>query len=346
VVAVAAAGFAFANRSHIEHFVSRQWHSFLELNAGPGAGTQRLTSLHTSRSDAYRVALDEWKSAPIFGVGSGGFQAGWYRLRRVAESTQNAHSLYLETLAELGLIGALLLAVFIGAIVTAGVRARRMPVALSRSHATTAIAGGTVWLVHAGIDWDWQMPALSGLGLLLLAMLLPAGSVRRRPQANPAGRRRGRVMDSHRRTVVLGGVAAAALAASVYTWIGSAQARRLTDANRLGAAGDFRASLSEAASIGMAPFRSQAELTEAYDYEDLRNYPESTRHFAQAATDDPQNWVIRYGWAGELLAARDRRDAATELSEAIRLNPKLQPALTGRLAALVQARPGRRPRGT
>jgi hypothetical protein len=72
-----------------------------------------------------------------------------------------------------------LLAVFLGALIVAALRSRLRPRAISRSQAAGVTAACTVWLVHAGVDWDWQMPALTGMALVLAATLFPAG--RRRP---------------------------------------------------------------------------------------------------------------------------------------------------------------------
>jgi hypothetical protein len=89
--------------------------------------------------------------------------------RRITEEPSNAHSLYLETLSEVGIVGfgllVLFLASFVAAAVTLGSRSR----GLDRVHGAAATAAASVWLVHAGIDWDWQMASLTGIGLLLAA---------------------------------------------------------------------------------------------------------------------------------------------------------------------------------
>jgi hypothetical protein len=55
-------------------------------------------------------------------------------------------------------------------VVTAGVRARRREPALTAG----AIAALAVWAVHAGVDWDWEMPALTLVAVLLAGLLLGA----------------------------------------------------------------------------------------------------------------------------------------------------------------------------
>jgi hypothetical protein len=144
--------------------------------AGPapkaGAGAQlptnraRLGTLKTNRYDYWRVALHGFADNPIAGVGTHGFQQLWVERRDINEYAQDAHSLYIETAAELGLIGLALLGVFLlsgGAVV-----ARLMRQAGGRALMAGTVAASAVWLVHAGIDWDWEMPAVT---LPLLALL-------------------------------------------------------------------------------------------------------------------------------------------------------------------------------
>ena len=157
-------------------WVDRQWAEFLR----PGTfaaqdNTARLTTARGTRSDLYRVAIDGFEHRPLWGDGAGGFEVRFMRARRVDETVRNAHSLYLETLGQLGLVGALLLLAFIASIVAAAIRSRVRPGGLGRSQ--TAAVGGAcaVWIAHSMVDWDWQMPALTGAALILAATLFPYG---------------------------------------------------------------------------------------------------------------------------------------------------------------------------
>ena len=57
------------------------------------------------RGHYWRVAWHELAANPLLGSGAGTFADWWLRLRTVPQSTHEAHSLYLETLAELGPVG-------------------------------------------------------------------------------------------------------------------------------------------------------------------------------------------------------------------------------------------------
>ncbi|HVP01132.1 MAG TPA: O-antigen ligase family protein [Solirubrobacteraceae bacterium] len=133
-----------------------------------GATSARFTDVGSSRYAYWRVAVDTFAAAPLKGVGAGGYATEWLRRRTIAERVRDAHSLYLQTLAELGIVGFALLAVLIGAVVVAARRALRADRALAAGPA----AGALVWALHAGLDWDWQMPALTLVAVALAGLLL------------------------------------------------------------------------------------------------------------------------------------------------------------------------------
>jgi hypothetical protein len=183
VIGVIAAGRASANLMRAlrsaSHFVSRQWQDFLRPTTGVQSGRARLTTAKGTRSDLYRVAFDGFEAHPLRGDGAGGFEVRWMQQRRVYETVRNAHSLELETLGELGAVGGLLLLAFLVTLGWAAVRSRVRRAALPRSHAAAVGAACAVWVAHSAVDWDWQMPALTGCVLVLAATLYPVGTRRR-----------------------------------------------------------------------------------------------------------------------------------------------------------------------
>jgi hypothetical protein len=164
-------GIAIADNARVERFVSRQWNDFLRP-AGQPSQSGRLASAKGPRSDFYRVAIDGFDAHPWRGTGSGGFEPLYVRDRRTDETARDVHSLYLEVLSELGIVGGLLLLAFVGATIAGIVVTRRRPGALGPGAAAAVGAAWATWLVHAGIDWDWQMPALTLLALMLVATVL------------------------------------------------------------------------------------------------------------------------------------------------------------------------------
>lgn len=132
------------------------------------AGATRLTTLESNRYAYWRVALRAFGDEPLRGVGAGGWAVYWLRYRPFDEYAQDAHSLPLQTAAELGLIGLALLALFAGGVAAAAVDAHRR----SRALAAGPISALVVYGVHAPLDWDWQMPAVTVIAMVLAGTLI------------------------------------------------------------------------------------------------------------------------------------------------------------------------------
>jgi hypothetical protein len=140
--------------------------------ADPQGGAGRLASVQSNRYAYWKVAAAGFADHPLQGEGSGSFRTVWLRERDFLESVRDAHSLYLETAVELGLAGLLALAVLVGGCAVAAVRAG--PALPGAAAALAAFA------LHAGIDWDWELPALTLVALALAGRLIAA--------AEPGGR--------------------------------------------------------------------------------------------------------------------------------------------------------------
>jgi O-Antigen ligase len=132
-----------------------------------GATPSRLVSVDSNRYRYWEVALDVFAEHPIAGRGSGGFRVEWLNRRDVDESVVDAHSLPIETAAELGLVGLLFLALLLGGVAAAARQAYRVAPETSAA----AIAVTAAWLTHSLLDWDWEMPAVT------LAAIVCAGAL-------------------------------------------------------------------------------------------------------------------------------------------------------------------------
>jgi len=149
-------------------------------SAGAATNAARYTSTDSTRYAYWETALEAFARSPVEGTGSGGFAVEWRARSDREEEATDAHSLYIETLSELGLAGAVLLALFMGGVAAAAARLdRRDPAA-----ATGLVAGVLTWAVHAGLDWQWELPAVTGVALVLAGAII-AGSDER---AGPAVR--------------------------------------------------------------------------------------------------------------------------------------------------------------
>jgi len=148
-----------------------------------GANPQRLQSLDSNRYSYWRVALDTFIDHPLQGIGSGTFVVEWLQQRDVDDPSREPHSLYLGTLAELGLVGFAALVTFLwGIAATARELSRRDP-----ALATGPVAALVLFAAHAGIDWDWEMPALTMVALALGGGLVAWSELPSRGGATPTG---------------------------------------------------------------------------------------------------------------------------------------------------------------
>ena len=141
-----------------------------------------VTGLTEPRASLWGVAWHEFAAHIAGGSGAGTFALAWARsgLIETRGGALDAHSLYLETLAELGAVGLVLLLAFLA-----------LPLArlsrLNSGNAPVAAGAYVVFLVHAGLDWDWEMPAVVLAGLCCGAVVL-AGDEAQARAVRPSGR--------------------------------------------------------------------------------------------------------------------------------------------------------------
>jgi hypothetical protein len=270
---------------------------------GPGAAStsdnlnRRLFTLAAGqRIPQWKVAWREYEPHPWLGSGLGTYERWWNQLRPTNSKVRNAHSLYLETLAELGPVGLSVLAVALALPLVAAVRARR------RELAAAAAGAYVAFLAHAGVDWDWQLPAVTLAALFTgVALLLAA----RRPGSSP--------LQPRWRVLTLAGVLT--FAALAFVGLRGNQAIAAAEnAQR----GNLSTVLAEARRASRwAPWsarpwqiRGEAELKH-------HRLHAARADLREAAAKDPADWSI---WLSLALASsgRERRGA---LAEAARLNP-------------------------
>ena len=147
----------------------RAWRDFTTNKAAAPTKSLHFDSgFGTSRYDVWRIAIDQFLAHPVTGVGSDNFIVGYLRDRRTHETSRYPESVELRAFSETGIVGA---GLFLGFLVLAFVRAGR---AARRSRAPglalACFVGAGYWVFHASSDWFWELPALTGAGLALLAI--------------------------------------------------------------------------------------------------------------------------------------------------------------------------------
>ena len=200
VVALALAG---GSAQRIEHDVrtsgtpSRISPNQAPASTASAASQSRLLSGGGNRYDYWRIAWRVWRENPVLGVGAGNYPRSYYEQRATTEDIDQPHSVELQALSELGVVGALLLACLprrdrlgdrahasrggaLAAVARADGRRRRVPF--------------VAWLAQTSVDWMHLLPGLTAIALAAAAVL-----VRLAKPSVGGGCRRG-IPDSARRS--------------------------------------------------------------------------------------------------------------------------------------------------
>lgn len=249
----------------------------------------RLFSLSSNgRLDQWRGAWHDYEAHRWIGSGSGSFQSYWLQHRTTGLTVRDAHSLYMETLAELGSVGLGLLVVTLALPLVAAVRARRGPL-------VPAVLGAYVaYLAHAGVDWDWELAAVTLTALLLAGSLLIAAR----------GDARGFALG----LPVRGALLALVLAVGVFALIGLVGNRALASS---GSAVDS-ARWSEAErqahrAIRWAPWSAAAWQNLGDAQLGLGHQSDAAASLRKATRMSPNDWSIWYDLAVASTGAERRR---------------------------------------
>ncbi len=255
-----------------------------------------LNATGNSRSAYWSVAASMVRREPILGEGAGSFERWWTQERPTESGAHNAHNLYLETLAQLGPIGLLLL---LGALALPffALRRGRPP------HAVAAAAGVVVFCVHAALDWDWQIPVLTLPALGLGAVLL----IGARSPAAPALSQRGRAL----LVALLLPLLWVALVTHVGNGAAAASERALEDGNSRRALEQARRA-ERWAPWAALPLQLRGEAETA-----VGNLAVARRSLRAAVARDDQSWRAWYDLAVVTTGAEQRR----AIVRASRLNP-------------------------
>ncbi len=291
--------------------VRGEYRSFTELDGNVGRSS-RFTSGGGNRYDYWRVAWDQFRDEPLRGVGAGNYDRTYFLERRTTEDIRQAHSIELQTLGELGLVGGVLLVLFVGAVFVGLARRARAGRSDPRQAGLAVAAGGTflLWLVHTSVDWLHLIPGLTGLALCAAAVLVGPWA---RPQARGGGRLRIASVVVCALVVAIGAVL---IGRSALADRYRSQGQELLSRDPVGALEKSRDALA------LNDESLPAYYLQAAAWARLGEYGPARAALVEATRREPHDFVT---WAllGDLATRRgDWRQAAVDYARAAALNPR------------------------
>ena len=281
-----------------------EWRAFTALNE-PEAGATRFTGAGGFRFDLWSVAIDDLRREPLHGVGAGSYGLSYYQQRGQDESIRQPHSLPLQILAELGIVGGILALIALVATAAAIVRNRRTNVAAGVAGVGMAVS----WATQTSLDWLYTLP-----GITCIAIVGIVAATGPRPFAGLAGRR-------SLRALLIGSALLLATCASSFgrhysAHVYAERARAALPADPVTALDRTRTSLQ------LNPFAAETRYARAAAFAQLDDYARARESLMRAAAQEPLNYVP---WAlmGDLAARRgELAQARAAYRRALKLNPR------------------------
>lgn len=291
---------------------SRAWDSFSdEDNQATFARdpAERFGNLHGPRYSVWSETLEIFRENPSGGTGAGTFEFPWSRSGRSPHFVRDAHSIYLEPLAETGWPGALLTLFFLGSLLAAASYAvRRSRRVTTKGAALSMTAMLAVFLVQAGVDWMWESTAVAvlGLGAGAIACVRLTDTVER-PGLPPAGRAL---------------AAAGSLAVCVLLLPGVVSTSLVRESRESAAAGDLDGAARKAESaVDSAPWAASTHMQRGAVAEARGDLATARQDVRRAAELEPTNWRPAFVLARIELKLGRPRAARRALGRARRLRP-------------------------
>jgi len=291
--------------------ISDTWQEF-KAPGSPAAGetTGRFASVSgNGRYQWWGAAIEANATDPLLGIGPGTFEFYWARAGTIPGFIRDAHSLYLETLGELGVIGATIIFALVFGTLGFGFRRSLRAPPERRPWAAAATAGCAGFAVAAAADWAWELAVLPVMFLCLAAALL---SDRDEPDAPAAGKGATRL--------IFAALAVLSLVAVGVPLIGERTLRSSQEAaaaQRLSDAADRADAAAE-----IEPWAATPPLQQALVFAQQHRLGQAATAARRATQEEPTNWRPWYVLS-QIENSRGNPDASEQAYDKARsLNPR------------------------
>ncbi len=278
------------------------------------SSTRFTGDLGSNRVDYWRVSLAVLGDAPLAGAGAAGFTDEYIRRRHTDKTPLYAHSIWMQTAADLGAVGLALLAGALAALAAAVLRTRSRIAPHDRLVQAAACAPLLYVVAHSSVDWVSHIPVVSvpAIGLAAAAAGLRAEAAPGQPAERTAPR------PGPALAAALALVAGALLLAGPPYLSGRLQ--ELAASELAKRPGDALAHLRSAQRV--QPLGRAAAVQEGVYALELGDERRAAQAFRTALERDGRSWFAQLEMA--LLEARGdmRASALRRLALAGRLNPR------------------------
>lgn len=300
----------------------RAWDQFSSSDVQPpGSPESHFTELGGSgRTEFWRVALDAFDEKPVLGHGAGTYRFSWHLLRHNSVTNIDAHSLYLQAFAELGVVGGLLVLATVLTLLATGFLTWRSARGPTRDLYAVLLGAALAFAVCSAIDWFWQIATMGAIFFLASGVLVAARCAqlsRRRATTNG---------HEEQRRFGLAVIGLAVAWVSALALVGPLLVDAEIDASNSAAAdGNFASAVSHADTArsiepwATTPYKQLGLLAESQG-----DYATAIERYGQAIEREEESWLLYYLRARAEHKAGNEAAARVDFREAQRLNPEEQ----------------------
>jgi O-Antigen ligase len=180
ILVLAVIGFAGALATSHRGFtgsISHGFHSLTNPHAAVPPNTPgRLTAVGSVRARYWNEALKIFQAHPVLGSGARSYGTARLRYRTEDLEAKDAHGFVVQTLADLGLVGLVIMLLLLAAWMAAAGRSthpfnRRLMYTPERIGMLSMLCLVVVFGVHSTVDWTWFVPGDACVALLCAGWL-------------------------------------------------------------------------------------------------------------------------------------------------------------------------------
>jgi O-antigen ligase len=305
------------------------WNKFTSSDLGTPSGLGEVSS--HGRAQFWDVALEAFGEKPILGHGAGTYQFSWDQLRTLHMPNTQAHSLYLQALDELGIVGGLLALGMVLFLLWTGFAAWRAAGGRERELYAVLLGVSLAFAVGVAYDWFWQLAMIGSVFFMATGILVAArcgqlwharAAARARAGVDPEARN----PESRRFGLAIAGLAVAWLTMLALT--GPLLVDHEIHESNADAGTDIQNAINHAETArSIEPWAATPYLQLGLLAQSQGELEPAIGRFGQAIDREDHNWVLYYLRAKAEHQAGQNEAARDDLNEAKRLNP-LETCLT------------------